>query len=88
MTEMTERVIGVIRSIPPGEIMTYGEVARAAGYARGARQVSRILHSCSEKYNLPWHRVVGKGPRISLPEEGGGALQRRLLETEGVHLRD
>ena len=85
MTEMTERVISIIRSIPPGEIMTYGEVARAAGYPRGARQVSRILHSCSEKYSLPWHRVVGKGPKISLSGEGA-VIQRQLLEEEGVVL--
>lgn len=85
MTEMTERVIDIIRSIPAGEVMTYGEVARAAGYARGARQVSRILHSCSDKYGLPWHRVVGAGPRISLPDERG-EVQRRLLEEEGVFL--
>jgi len=83
---MTERVIAVIGSIPPGEIMTYGEVARAAGYPRGARQVSRILHSCAEKYGLPWHRVVGAGPRISLPEEAGGSLQRHLLALEGINL--
>jgi methylated-DNA-protein-cysteine methyltransferase related protein len=86
MTEMTERVIQIIRSIPSGEIMTYGEVGLAAGYARGARQVSRILHSCSQKYGLPWHRVVGKGPKISLPEDRGGAIQRKLLEKEGVYL--
>ena len=91
MTEMTERVIVIIQSIPAGEVMTYGEVAQAAGFPRGARQVSRILHSCSKKYNLPWHRVVGKGTRganyhISLPEEGGGRVQRELLKDEGVLL--
>lgn len=83
MTEMTERIIEIIRSIPKGEYMTYGEVAQAAGYPRGARQVSRILHSMGEKYKLPWYRVVGKGPRISLPGEGG-FFQKQLLEEEGV----
>lgn len=86
MTEMTQRIIAIIRSIPPGEVMTYGEVARAAGHAKGARQVSRVLHSCAEKYGLPWHRVVGAGPRISLPIDAGGALQRQLLDEEGVNL--
>ncbi|MDC7220910.1 MAG: MGMT family protein [Spirochaetales bacterium] len=85
MTEFSERVIRIIAAIPPGEIMTYGEVSRAAGSARGARQVSRLLHSCTGKYDLPWHRVVGKGPRISLPGEGG-LIQRKLLEEEGVFL--
>jgi len=84
VTEMTERVIEIIRAIPPGEVMTYGEVARAAGFPRGARQVSRILHSCAEKHRLPWHRVVGAGPRISLPAQGGGLLQQELLDEEGV----
>jgi methylated-DNA-protein-cysteine methyltransferase related protein len=86
VTEMTERVIDIIRAIPPGEVMTYGEVARAAGFPRGARQVSRILHSCAEKHRLPWHRVVGAGPRISLPPEGGGLLQQEMLANEGVSL--
>ena len=51
-SEFTERVIEVIRGIPRGKVMTYGGVAKVAGKHGGARQVVRILHSCSDKYDL------------------------------------
>lgn len=60
--------------------MSYGQIAAVAGNPRGARQVARILHSCSEKYALPWHRVISSRWRVSL--EGSG--QRQRLESEGV----
>jgi methylated-DNA-protein-cysteine methyltransferase-like protein len=51
-----------------------------AGEPRGAREVVRVLHT---QKNLPWHRVLAAGGRITLPGQGG-ALQRKLLEAEGV----
>ncbi|KWX87971.1 DNA methyltransferase, partial [Paenibacillus riograndensis] len=62
MTPFTEKVITVIRSIPEGHVMTYGGIARAAGSPRAARQVVRIFHSMTRKYNRPWpHCVTVKG---------------------------
>ena len=55
-----------------------------AGNPRAARQVARILHVWSELKQLPWHRVVNRDGRISLPEPTGGREQRDLLEREGV----
>jgi methylated-DNA-protein-cysteine methyltransferase-like protein len=55
-----------------------------AGNARAARQVVRLLHACSEKENLPWHRIVNRLGEIGLPLGRGGEEQRRLLEQEGV----
>lgn len=80
----TQQVIEVIRMIPEGRVSTYGRVARAAGHPLGARQVSWLLHSASQKYHLPWHRVVNAKGRISLPAAGGYELQKSLLESEGV----
>lgn len=79
----TETVVRIIEGIPFGSVLTYGEVAEMAGSPRAARQVVRILNTHSRSRNLPWHRVLGKGHIIRLPEEGGGALQRSLLEGEG-----
>ncbi|RUS49039.1 MGMT family protein [Cohnella sp. AR92] len=84
MQPFTERVIGVIRGIPAGCVMTYGQVAAAAGSPRAARQVVRILHSSSAKHDLPWHRVVNKNGEIAIREEEGNYTQRLLLEEEGV----
>ena len=86
MVPFTERVVQIIRDIPAGRVMTYGQVAAAAGNPRGARQVVRVLHSMSAKYDLPWHRIINAQGGISTPsdrEEKGG-LQRELLEAEGV----
>lgn len=80
----TRRVIDAIRAIPKGTVATYVQVAALAGNRRAARQVSRILHSSSRKHELPWHRVVNREGRISLPQDRGGDRQRKLLEAEGV----
>jgi methylated-DNA-protein-cysteine methyltransferase-like protein len=74
------RAAELIRRIPKGRVATYGQIARMAGDPRGAREVVRVLHS---QKNLPWHRVLAAGGRITLPGQGG-ALQRKLLEAEGV----
>lgn len=79
----TSEVIRIVSGIPPGAVLTYGEVAELAGSPRASRQVVRVLNTQSTIHRLPWHRVVGKGSAIRLPEESGGALQRSLLESEG-----
>ena len=80
MNLFTKRVVTIIQEIPPGYVMSYGQVAAAAGNPRGARQVVRILHLMSEKYELPWHRIINAKGEISL----SGKDQRGLLEAEGV----
>ncbi|SEO37138.1 MGMT family protein [Paenibacillus sp. OV219] len=82
----TERVIAVIRSIPAGSVMTYGQIAEQAGSPRAARQVVRILHSLSEKHNLPWHRVINAKGEIAIGSDEGRFMQRYLLEEEGVYV--
>lgn len=84
VTAFTERVIRLIQGIPAGKVMTYGQVARAAGSPRAARQVVRILHSMSEKYNLPWHRVINSKGEIGFKDEEMYLTQKSMLETEGV----
>lgn len=86
MQPFTARVIDIIQSIPEGKVMTYGQVAALAGSPRAARQVVRILHSMSEKYNLPWHRVVNKQGEIALSDDSHRSMQQSLLEEEGVEL--
>ncbi|MDP4172172.1 MAG: MGMT family protein, partial [Bacillota bacterium] len=70
--------------IPAGKVMTYGQVARVAGSPRAARQVVRILHSMSEKYSLPWHRVLNVKGEIGLADEESVFIQKMSLESEGV----
>ncbi len=78
-----DRIKIVIKAIPYGEVMGYGEVGEAAGYPRSARTVSWVLKTSSERDGLPWHRVVNKERRIAIKNPEGHHLQRALLESEG-----
>ncbi len=80
----TINVKNQILLIPTGKVATYGQIAAQAGNPRAARQVARILHSCSRKDSLPWHRVVNQHGRISLRQSQGYEVQQALLEREGV----
>lgn len=79
-----ERIYAVVRSVPPGRVATYGQVARAAGFGRAARQVGYALHALPAGTRVPWHRVVSAGGRIGLRDAGAAAEQRFRLEREGV----
>lgn len=79
----------VVRRIPRGRVTTYGEVALAAGKPRGARQVGYALAALRGTVNdVPWQRVLGARGRgmaaISILDAVGAAVQRKLLEDEGV----
>jgi methylated-DNA-protein-cysteine methyltransferase related protein len=86
MQPFTERVVEVIRNIPEGKVMTYGQIARVAGSPRAARQVVRVLHSMSKKYRLPWHRVINSKGQISLQDNESYQRQKLSLESEGVEV--
>ena len=88
METFTERAIEIIKNIPKGKVMTYGQIATLSGNPRGARQVVRILHSMSEKYNLPWHRVINSKGEIGLREDEGFNLQKIFLQSEGIEFID
>lgn len=79
----TQRLVEVIKSIPRGQVATYGQLAAMAGNPRGARQVVRVLASLSAKEGLPWHRVINARGTISLTGAGFDE-QKALLEAEGV----
>jgi methylated-DNA-protein-cysteine methyltransferase-like protein len=84
MTTFTKKTIQIIQEIPYGKVMTYGQIAKRAGNARAARQVVRVLHTMSQKHNLPWHRVVNRLGEVSIQDEELRFTQMALLEKEGV----
>lgn len=86
-SSFSERIKHIILQIPIGRVATYGQIAAFAGNPRASRQVAWILHSCTKKDNLPWHRVINSKGRISLPRSGGYELQKKLLELEGIIFR-
>ena len=78
-----ERVWRIVGCIPQGMVSTYGDIARAVGLPRGARQVGRAMRDCPPQLALPWHRVLASGGRIVLAGEKGRE-QRLRLELEEV----
>jgi methylated-DNA-protein-cysteine methyltransferase-like protein len=88
MHQSTISIIEKIRSIPRGKVSCYRDIALAAGMPNGARQVVRVLHSLSEKENLPWHRVIRADGSIALEPGAGLELQTALLRAEGIEVSE
>ncbi|MBN1150388.1 MGMT family protein [candidate division WOR-3 bacterium] len=84
MEDFTGAVIETVKLIPRGKVMTYGQIASFVGSPRSSRQVSRILHSCSEKFSLPWHRIVNSKGEIAFKRNQAYSEQKTLLEGEGI----
>jgi O-6-methylguanine DNA methyltransferase len=83
LPEFDAAVYRVVRDIPPGETMTYGEVAAAIGSPGAARAVGGAMSRCPLFPAVPCHRVV----RASDGWSGWGRddrLKRRLLEREAA----
>ena len=81
-----ERVEALVRQIPPGKVMTYGQIAALCGNARAARIVGGIAHFGDPE--LPWQRVVNKSGGLAAGYPGGRAAHRAHLESEGVTVSD
>ena len=83
-----ELVYAVVRLIPKGMVMSYGGVARQAGYPGRARGVGYALHALSAGKKVPWWRVINSAGRISIPDPDGAQTQRDKLMAEGVVVDD
>jgi len=79
VTPFEQAVVEVLRAVPAGEVLTYGEVAEEAGFPGRARAVGRFLATGSG--DLPWWRVVTASGRL-VP--GNEREQARRLRAEGV----
>ena len=79
-----EKVYNLVRRIPVGRVMTYGQIAIILGEGYTARTIGYVMHG-ADSDNVPWQRVInsqGKCStgRLTIPVN----LQQELLETEGV----
>lgn len=77
-----ERVQSVVRAIPKGKTMTYGEVARKAGRPGAARAVGTIMSHNYEK-DIPCHRVIRADGKIGNYNRGGADRKEEILIEEG-----
>lgn len=78
-------VYKLIKKIPRGRVTTYGDLARALKLPGGARAVGYAMAATPSGQGIPWHRVIGAGGRLLIPEPYG-TKQRMLLQTEGVEV--
>lgn len=79
-------IFRVLQQIPPGKVVSYGQVATMAGLGRAARFVGTTLRKLPKDTKLPWHRVVNSQGRISFKDDHPGfKRQKERLESEGVH---
>lgn len=87
--EFEQRVYAAARAIPPGRVVTYGELAATLGEAGAAQAVGRALARNPFPIVVPCHRIVAAGDRLhGFSAPGGLATKRRLLEIEGGRRRD
>jgi methylated-DNA-protein-cysteine methyltransferase-like protein len=84
MIESTRRIIEALKTLPRGSVSCYRDIAARAGIQNGARQVVRVLHSMTLKYDLPWHRVIRADRRIAFCEGEDRDRQTALLRAEGI----
>jgi methylated-DNA-protein-cysteine methyltransferase-like protein len=92
LERLYRRIYAVVRRIPSGRVATYGQVAELAGVPGGGRVAGAAMKVSEPDDALPWQRVIGKAGklrgRIAIHDPVGAAVQRGLLEDEGVTVGD
>ena len=83
---LRQRVLALVARIPPGRVMTYGQLALLAGQPGAARQVGYVMNGVLKESDVPWQRVINAQGRVSTHKLGLGELQEELLRAEGVEL--
>ena len=84
-----ENVYELVKKVPKGKVVTYGEIARAIGNPRMSRQVGWALHVNPKPGVIPCHRVVNRFGELSSAFAFGGVnRQAELLSEEGVEVID
>jgi methylated-DNA-protein-cysteine methyltransferase related protein len=79
------KIYSVLRRVPRGRVVTYGQVATLAGLDGQPRLVGYALHALKPGTTLPWHRVINARGTVSIRSNGTASLsQRLLLEREGI----
>lgn len=81
-----EQVYAIVAQIPPGSVMSYGQIAALCGSPRAARIVGGVAHYGDP--DLPWQRVVKKDGGLAAGYPGGVHGHQEQLEAEGVIIED
>lgn len=88
MTPFQEAILRVVRIVPAGTVVSYGQVAAYIGAPRAARQVGWAMRSMEGAPDFPWWRVLNNAGKITIKGNwhSSAQLQKELLEAEGVKI--
>ena len=82
-SEFAHAVYAAVAAVPSGQVASYGDIARQAGFPRHARFVGRLLGQLPADSSLPWWRILRADGRIAL-SGSAGQLQVQRLRAEAV----
>lgn len=82
--KLIKEALEIADSIPPGRVMSYGQIAELMGRPKNARLIGKIMSMQDKSGNHPCHRVVNSAGR-TVP---GWHEQRELLEAEGIEFKE
>lgn len=83
--EFNRGVYDIARKIPPGQTLTYGDIAKRLGGVELSREVGQALGRNPIAIIVPCHRVLGADGKMGgFSASGGVATKRRILEIEGA----
>ncbi len=85
MSIFSEHVHKIVKAIPKGQVLTYGEVATRAGNPKAARAVANLM---AKNYDptIPCHRVIRSDGKLGGYNRGGETVKKEILQKEGVIL--
>lgn len=76
-------VYNIVKEIPEGNVVTYGQLAKLARRPQCSRMVGQAMFNAPRELNLPCHRVVNSQGRLA----PNWTEQRELLEKEGIRFQ-
>jgi methylated-DNA-protein-cysteine methyltransferase-like protein len=90
MDTFHQHVLAIVRSIPRGMVVSYGQVAVYAGEPKATREAGWAIRDLGDEQDFPWWRVLNNTGRVSLQENPNvtSELQQQLLQAEGVEFTE
>lgn len=83
---MSKNILTIVRMIPAGKVMSYGQIAVYMGAPKEAREIGWAMRELGSTPNFPWWRVLNNAGELSISgnPDANAIMQKALLEKEGV----
>ncbi len=88
MSDFKDKVYKVLRTVPKGKVVTYGQLAAMAGSPKASRAIGLFMKTNPDAPRTPCHRVVGSdGKLIGYSGKNGVPGKMQMLKEEGVKFK-